>query len=55
MKTIGHWIKTDPRPRSWVYICSECHEVAYFPKPRNTKGCRYKYCPWCGVEMAVTE
>ena len=48
---VGHWRKANDRPRSWVYICSECGETAYFPNPTHFHSCGYKYCPNCGVKM----
>ena len=48
---VGHWRKANDRPRSWVYICSECGETAYFPNPKHFHSCRYKFCPNCGVKM----
>ena len=50
-KRVGHWRKANDRPRSWVYICSECGETAYFPNPKHFHSCGYKYCPNCGVPM----
>lgn len=48
---VGHWRKANDRPRSWVYICSECGETAYFPNPKHFHSCGYKFCPNCGVKM----
>lgn len=48
---VGHWRKANDRPRSWVYICSECGLPAYFPNPKHFHSCGYKFCPNCGVKM----
>lgn len=52
----AHWIPENKRPKSMMWQCSACREVAYFPfMGRRTQGkeCRYKYCPHCGVKMDV--
>ena len=52
MNEIGHWERDNDRPRSWTYRCSECGEKAYYPVPKYfSKGCRYRFCPWCGARM----
>lgn len=51
VKPCGHWLKANSRPRSWVYICSECGLPAYFPNPKHFHSCGYKFCPNCGVPM----
>lgn len=50
----GKWSATKPNPRTWSFRCSECGNIAYYPTPKYfTRGCEYKYCPWCGAEMEV--
>ena len=55
----GEWGEENTRPKSQIFICSECGGKAYFPqafrriKPR--KECRYQYCPNCGAKMEVQD
>ena len=51
----GEWIEENRRPRSTMFVCSECNGTAYFPQPTRDKawrkGCGYAYCPNCGAKM----
>ncbi|MBR1444281.1 MAG: hypothetical protein IJ583_12220 [Firmicutes bacterium] len=51
----GHWIPENPRPKSFLFLCSECGNTAYampFTRAKeHKKECAYKYCPYCGIEM----
>lgn len=53
----GEWIEENRRPRSYQFVCSECHRTAYDPQPTRDKAwrkrCRYAYCPNCGAKMEV--
>ena len=43
-------------PRSWVFRCKQCGNVAYWPVPKNQKAvCGYPLCPFCGANMKGSE
>ena len=50
-----HWIAENKRPKSFMWICSECKSTVYdmpmCSKKHYKKMCMYKYCPYCGVKM----
>lgn len=41
------WKKENSRPKSYLYVCSNCGKIAYFS---GTK-CGYNFCPNCGRDM----
>ena len=51
----GVWMHYPSSAKSYRWMCSACTKIAYYPNPKDIKGCAYKYCPNCGVEMTRTE
>lgn len=51
----GEWLEENKRPKSEIFICTNCGGTAYFPQPTRDKEwhkhCPYKYCPHCGADM----
>ena len=51
----GEWLEENKRPKSEIFICTNCGGTAYFPQPTRLKDwekhCPYKYCPNCGAKM----
>lgn len=51
----GKWNEENKRPKSAIFVCSNCGGTAYYPQPNTKrewqKHCPYKYCPNCGAEM----
>lgn len=60
-KSLGYWIKAEPRPKSVKYRCSICKEISYDAPIGNPKGdqkrtkCSMQYCSHCGAPMAADE
>ena len=57
-ETKGKWLDDNNRPKSQIFICSECKGIAYFPqlnhnKDGQTRKCGYKFCPNCSKPMEV--
>ena len=52
---LPHWIEENIRPKSYMWVCSECGRTAYdmpmYSKKRYVKICSLAYCPHCGVKM----
>lgn len=52
----GYWIADNTRPKSILYRCSVCREIAHDRpygslKREPKKTCKMKYCPHCGAKM----
>ena len=55
---MAYWKKDNNRPKSTMYRCSECGDIAYSTpqcRKKDIIGCTYKYCPNCGANMNVEE
>lgn len=52
---LPHWIEENKRPKSYMWVCSECGRIAYdmpmYSKKRYVKICSLAYCPHCGAKM----
>ncbi len=52
---LPHWIEENKRPKSYMWVCSECGRTAYdmpmYQKKRYVKICSLAYCPHCGAKM----
>lgn len=52
---LPHWIEENIRPKSYMWVCSECGRTAYdmpmYSKKRYVKICSLAYCPHCGAKM----
>lgn len=43
---------SEATPRSWIFRCNRCNDIAYYPIPKgHVARCGYKYCPNCGAHM----
>lgn len=56
----GKWIEENTRPRSQMFICSECGGKVWYPQATNPrakreKKCLYAFCPWCVSRMDKEE
>lgn len=56
----GYWIADNARPKSILYRCSVCREIAHDRpygslKREPKKTCKMKYCPHCGAKMESEE
>ena len=54
----GKWIPENTRDKSWIFCCSECGRMAYYPQNHHndgTKKCGYALCPNCGADMREEE
>ena len=53
----GRWVAENSRPRSMIFYCSECKQIAYDAQGARgvPKRCRYHYCPNCGARMDEVE
>lgn len=56
----GTWMEENRRPRSILYRCSVCREIAHDRpygslKREPKKTCKMKYCPHCGAKMESEE
>lgn len=54
----GYWISDNCRPKSTLYRCSVCGEIAHDRpygalKREPKKYCKMRYCPHCGAKMEV--
>lgn len=47
----GKWIEENVRPKSYMWICSECRSVAYMPVKGQRKEAYFRFCPNCGAQM----
>ena len=52
---LPHWIEENKRPKSYMWVCSECGSTAYDMPMCSKKGyvktCSLAYCPHCGAKM----
>ena len=52
---LPQWIEENKRPKSYMWVCSECGRTAYdmpmYSKKRYVKICSLAYCPHCGAKM----
>ena len=52
---LPHWIEENKRPKSYMWVCSECGSTAYDMPMCSKKGyvkiCSLSYCPHCGAKM----
>ena len=46
-----HFRKGNHRPYSWMFQCSNCNGMAYYPVTKTIQDCGYRYCPWCGAKI----
>ena len=59
-EVMGRWIEENPRPKSFMFICSACGQTAYDTPRVNKKYdqkkiCRLAYCPHCGTKMELEQ
>lgn len=52
----GKWISENDRPKSVMFVCSECGNIAHdrplgSAKFYKIKKCNLEYCPHCGAKM----
>jgi len=47
--------KTYPGPNRSNYICSICGEMQGTWKKGLTQSQKFKFCPWCGAKMEVSQ
>ena len=49
----AEWYPENIRPKSSIFLCTNCGGRAYYPQNHHgdEKKCRYEFCPNCGAKM----
>ena len=56
---MARWVRLDENRRGWLFYCSACGGLSYWPQPTRGKrkpgACPYPMCPWCGERMEADD